>query len=120
MTSRMRFLLSLPFLMFLFLLLAGCGKVFYISELGWHQAHISFHSIPIQEMLNDERVAPEVQEKIRFIQEVKGYGEESVGLSRTKSYTRVYEVKGPILYVVTASERTDSNLTTGPSPSSGR
>ena len=53
------------------LLLTGCSKVLYVSGLGWHQARISFHSVPIQEVLSDEQADPEVQEKIRFIQEVK-------------------------------------------------
>jgi len=92
------------------LLLTGCSKVLYISGLGWHQAHISFHSVPIQEVLNDEQAAPEIQEKIRFIQEVKRYGEESVGLNRTKSYSRFFEVKGPVLYVVTASDKDQLKL----------
>lgn len=90
--------------------LTGCGNVLYISKLGWHQAHISFHSIPIQEVLKEEQVGPEIQEKIRFIQEVKRYGEEELGLRRTKSYTRFYEVKGPILYVVTASKKDQLEL----------
>jgi predicted aminopeptidase len=92
------------------LLLTGCSKVLYISGLGWHQARISFHSVPIQEVLSDEQAAPEVQEKIRFIQEVKRYGEESVGLNRSKNYSRIYEVKGPVLYVVTASEKDQLKL----------
>jgi predicted aminopeptidase len=85
--------------------LSGCGKALYISGLGWHQAYISFHSVPIGEILNDERMSPEIREKIRFVQEVKRYGEEQVGLSRTKSYSRFFDVEGPILYVVTASEK---------------
>jgi predicted aminopeptidase len=109
-TSRMNVLLSLLFLMMLLLPLTGCSKVLYISGLGWHQARISFHSVPIQEVLNDKQAVPEVQEKIRFIQEVKRYGEESVGLNRTKSYSRFYEVNGPILYVVTASEKDQLKL----------
>jgi predicted aminopeptidase len=93
------------FLILALLLLTGCSNLLYISSLGWHQAHVSFHSIPIEEVLNDEQAAPEVQDKIRFVQHVKRYGEEKVGLSKTGSYSRFYEVKGPILYVVTASEK---------------
>ena len=88
-----------------FLLVTGCSNLLYISKLGWHQAHITFHSIPIQEVLKDKQVGPEAQEKILFIQDVKRYGEERLGLKRTKSYSRFYEVNGPILYVVTASEK---------------
>ncbi|HSB03907.1 MAG TPA: aminopeptidase [Thermodesulfobacteriota bacterium] len=91
-------------------LLTGCRNVLYISKLGWHQAYISFHSLPIQEVLNDRQVDPGIQEKIRFIQEVKRYGEEHLGLRQTKSYSRFYEVSEPILYVVTASEKDQLKL----------
>ena len=95
------------FLLFvlLFIPLTGCSNLVYLSRLGWHQAHIAFQSIPIQEILKDEQADPEAQAKIRLIQEVKRYGEEKLGLKRTKSYSRFYEVKGPILYVVTVSEK---------------
>jgi predicted aminopeptidase len=106
----MNVLLSFFFLLMLLFPLTGCSKFLYISGLGWHQAHISLHSVPIQEILNDEKAAPEVREKIRFIQEVKRYGEERIGLKRTKSYSSFYEVKGPILYVVTASEKDQLKL----------
>ena len=99
-----------------FLLLAslaasmGCSNASYICKLGWHQAHISFHSVPVEEVLADKRVTPEIQEKIRFIQEVKKFGEERLGLKKTKNYSRYYEVDGPILYVVTASQKDDLKL----------
>jgi len=42
---------------FTFLLLssAGCGNLLYLSKLGWHQGSIHFHSVPVQEVLVDER-----------------------------------------------------------------
>jgi predicted aminopeptidase len=119
-TSRMNVLLSLLFLMMLLFSLTGCSKVLYISGLGWHQTRISFHSVPIQEVLRDEQAAPEVQEKIRFIQEVKRYGEENLGLNRTKSYSKLYEVKGPVLYVVIASEKDQLKLYTWSFPIVGK
>jgi predicted aminopeptidase len=90
---------------FFFLSLTGCGNLLYLSKLGWHQSLITFHSVPVQEVLEDERVGHETKEKICFIQEVKRYGEEKIGLKRTKSYSKYFEVKGPILYVITASEK---------------
>jgi predicted aminopeptidase len=94
------------FLFSIFLLfLTGCGNILYISKLGWHQSYITFHSVPVQEVLEDEQVGDEAKEKICFIQEVKCYGEEKLGLRRTKSYTKFFEIKGPILYVVTAGEK---------------
>jgi len=85
--------------------LTGCGNVLYLSKLGWHQTYVTFHSIPIQEVLDDRGTDEGTKEKIRFIQEVKRYGEEHLGLKGTKSYLRFFEVKGPILHVVTACEK---------------
>jgi predicted aminopeptidase len=95
------------FLVFIFLLitLTGCANVLYLSKLGWHQSYVTFHSIPVQEVLEDQRTDEDTKGKIRFIQEVKRYGEEQLNLKRTKSYLRFFEAKGPILYVVTASEK---------------
>jgi predicted aminopeptidase len=66
---------------------------------------ITFHSVPIEEVLEQEGVGHEAKEKIRFIQEVKRYGEEKLGLSRTESYSKYFEVKGPVLHIITASEK---------------
>jgi len=85
--------------------LTGCGNLLYLSKLGWHQSSITFHSVPVEEVLENAGVDGEAKEKIRFIQEVKRYGEEKLGLARTKSYSKYFEVKGPVLHIITASER---------------
>jgi predicted aminopeptidase len=96
-----------PFLILtlLSLSLTGCGNLLYLSKLGWHQSSITFHSVPVQEVLENEGVSHEAKEKIRFIQEVKGYGEEKLGLNRTKSYSKYFGVKDSVLHVITASEK---------------
>jgi len=64
------------------IILNGCGNVLYLSKLGWHQSFVTFHSVPIQEVLEDQRVDDLTKEKIRLIQEVKRYGATlSLGLS---------------------------------------
>ena len=93
------------FLTYISLSLTGCGNLFYLSKLGWYQSSITFHSIPVQEVLEDEGVGHEAKEKIRFIQEVKHYGEEKLGLTKTESYSKYFEVEGPVLHVITASEK---------------
>jgi predicted aminopeptidase len=93
------------FITFVSLTLAGCGNLFYLSKLGWHQSFITFHSVPVQEVLEQEGVEDEAKEKIRFVQEVKRYGEEKLGLTRTKSYSKFFEVKDSVLHVITASEK---------------
>ncbi len=98
-------LASFLLLIFISLSLTGCGNLFYLSKLGWYQSSITFHSIPVQEVLEDEGVGHEAKEKIRFIQEVKHYGEEKLGLTKTESYSKYFEVEGPVLHVITASEK---------------
>ena len=85
--------------------LTGCGKLLYLSKLGWHQSYITFHSVPVQEVLKDERLNGDAKEKIRFIQEVKRFGEEKLDLRRTGSYLKYFEAKDPILHVISASEK---------------
>ncbi len=97
-------------MLFLFFLLisfslTGCGNLLYLSKMGWHQSSIAFHSVPVQEILENEGVGEEAKEKIRLIQEVKRYGQEELGLRRTESYSKYFEVKGPVLHIITASEK---------------
>jgi predicted aminopeptidase len=95
-----------PFLLLSLLLSAvGCGDILYLSRLGWHQSYITFHSVPVEELLGDEEAGPLTKEKLRFVQEVKRYGEENFGLRKTKNYSTFFEVKGPILHVITACEK---------------
>jgi predicted aminopeptidase len=92
-------------LIFVSLSLTGCGNLLYLSKLGWHQSSIAYHSVPVEEVLEKEGMDLEAKEKIRFIQEVKRYGEEKLGLTRTKSYSKYFEVKDPVLHIITASEK---------------
>jgi len=88
----------------------GCGNLLYLSKLGWHQSSIALHSIPVEKVLENPGVDPEAKEKIRFILEVKRYGEERLGLTRTKSYSKYLEVKGAVLHIITASEKDSLRL----------
>ncbi len=85
--------------------LVGCGNLLYLSKLAWHQSYITFHSVPIQEVLEGSGLTSDAKEKIRFIQEVKQFGEKRLGLEKTKSYSKYFQTKGPILHVITASEK---------------
>jgi len=117
MKKRFRFLLlSLSVSFFL----AVCGKLLYLSKLGWHQSYITFHSVPIEEVLNDERLNGDAKGKILFIQEVKRFGEEKLGLTKTKSYSKYFEAKDPILHVITASEKDRLQLYHWDFPITGR
>jgi len=95
------------FLALIALLLAtsGCANLLYLSKLGWHQSFVTFRSVPVQEVLADAQVDDLTKGKIQFVQEVKRYGEERLGLRKTKNYSTFFEVKGPVLHVITACER---------------
>ena len=110
----MRRLKLLPYLIPLVILSLplGCGSTLYLMKLGWHRASVAYHSVAFQEVLESPSVDSAVKEKIRFIQEVKRYGEEGLGLKRTKSYTTYFEAEGPILQVITACEKDRLKLRT--------
>ena len=101
----MNTLKSFLFFIFILLNLTGCTNLLYLSKLGWHQSLITFHSIPVQEVLENGKVDHGSKEKIQLVQEVKGYGEKKLGLTRTENYSKYFEVKGPVLHLLTASEK---------------
>ncbi len=116
----MKILFHYLFFTLIFISSSGCGSALYLSKLGWHQSFITFHSVPVEEVLKDESTSAQWKEKIGFIQEVMGYGQKKLGLKKTKSYSKFFEVKGPILYVVTASEKDRLQLYTWNFPVTGR
>jgi predicted aminopeptidase len=116
----MRALRFCSLFMLLLLTLTGCGDLSYLANLGWHQGAIAYYSVPVQDLLKDERVALQIKYKIRFVQEVKRYGEENLGLKKTGSYSDFYETKGPVLYVVTACRKDELQLRTWSFPIVGK
>ncbi len=100
--KTVRLFLLITFLLFS---LTGCGNLLYLSKLGWHQSLITFHSVPVQEVLENGGLGQHAKEKIHLIQEAKRCGEKRLGLTRTESYSKYFEVKGPVLHVITASEK---------------
>ena len=86
--------------------LSGCSTSLYLAKLGWGQAKIAAHSRPNEHVLNDPSVEDSTKERIRLVLEAKAYGEEHMGLTKTSSYSRFYQVDGsPLLYVVSASPK---------------
>lgn len=76
---------------------------------GWEQfkgqMHIVQNARPTDELLNDPTVSDSIKDKIRFIDRVKKFAIDSLGLKPSKNYTTLYDQHGqPLLWVVTASE----------------
>ncbi len=83
--------------------LESCS-VGYIFHVGTGQLHIVCGSEKIESVLKDPGVPEADKEKIRLVQEAKAFGEEDLGLSPSKNYTRFYRVeRPPVAYNLTVS-----------------
>ncbi|MCU0436503.1 MAG: aminopeptidase [Raineya sp.] len=70
---------------------------------GIGQAKIIWNARPITEVLEDKNVPDSIKNKLRLIQEIKRFAEDSLGINPTKNYTTFYDQKKkPLLWVVTA------------------
>jgi predicted aminopeptidase len=71
---------------------------------GIGQAKILYNSVPIEDVLSSKEMEDSLKTKIRFIQEIKAFAEDELGLNKTSNYSTFYNQNGkPILWVVTAS-----------------
>ena len=69
------------------------------------QLHIVLNSRPLQEILIDKSVPDSVKEKIHFIETVKKFAVDSIGLNPSENYSTFYDQQNkPLLWVLTASE----------------
>ncbi len=69
------------------------------------QLNIVFSARPMKEMLADATVPDSVKQKILFIDSVRRYAIDTLGLKDTKNYTTYFEQNNkPLLWVITACE----------------
>jgi predicted aminopeptidase len=69
------------------------------------QLNIVMKARPVQEVIADPAVSDSVKLKFAFIEKVKRYAIDSLGLKETKNYTTFYDQGGkPLLWVITACE----------------
>jgi len=69
------------------------------------QLSIIFNAKPITEFLADPNTPDSLKQKINYIQEVRQYAIDSLGINDSDSYTTLYDQKGkPVLWIVTACE----------------
>ncbi|MBK7966761.1 MAG: aminopeptidase [Bacteroidetes bacterium] len=68
------------------------------------QLKILYDAEPIETKLSDATFPDSLKAKLRLIQEIKKFANDSLGLVVSKNYTKVYDQKGkPVLWVITAS-----------------
>lgn len=65
---------------------SGCSAK-YVAQVGAGQAKILLKRQPVEKFINNPQTPQKVRDKLKFILEVKGYGEEKVGLKKTGAYT---------------------------------
>lgn len=79
--------------------------VSYAGGQAYGQLAIIWNARPVEQVLNDSEFADSLKTKLKFIQEVRKYAIDSLGLKDTRNYKTLYDQKGKeIMWVVTASE----------------
>ena len=77
--------------------------IIYGIQQGGGQLNILTSSVDVVELMNDVTVEDSIKIKLKFIQEIKQFAQDSLGLVKTDNYTTYYEQnEKPILWVVTA------------------
>lgn len=76
---------------------------------GWMQlkgqAKILYHARPVEEILADPLVHDSVKSRLKFIDVIRRFAIDSLGMKDSKSYTTYFDQQSkPVLWVLTASE----------------
>src|SRR5665213_2070386 len=104
-----RFLLSgLEILFILLLLLCAFNSnlIAYGIGQGVGEMKMIWNARPIKEVLNDPAVNDSIKAKLLYIEEVKKFATDSLGLKPSKNYTTLYNQHGkPALWVLTTAEK---------------
>ena len=96
------------FIVLVGLILWNFKLVSYGIAQGIGQLEIVWNAKPVSEYLQDDDVPDSTKQKLIFIEEVRDYAVNQLGLNNTDNYTTMYDQKGePILWVVTGCEPFD-------------
>lgn len=81
-----------------------------LVEYGWSQlkgqVKIVWNAKPLDEIMNDPNFPDSLKEKIRVIDIIANYAQDSLGLNRSKNYKTLFDEKGKaILWTITACDK---------------
>ncbi len=78
----------------------------YIVHVGAGQFRMLRGAVPVEQALHDGKLSAEQKERLALVNDIKVFGENSLGLSKTRNYQTAYlsEAQAPI-YLVSASPR---------------
>ncbi|MGD8982426.1 MAG: aminopeptidase [Desulfobacteraceae bacterium] len=89
-----------------FLFSATACRLSYVLHAASGQARLLNNAIPVEEALKADSLAYEERERLRLVAQVKAFGENELGLKKTKNYQTVYlKSRQPPIYVVAASPK---------------
>jgi len=76
--------------------------VLYGFAQGYGQANVLWSTKPVAEVMANPEVSDSVKQKIAFINQIKQFAFDSLGITKNDNYTSFYDQKGkPILWVLT-------------------
>ncbi len=85
-------------------ILFNYNLVGYAFQQAKGQLEIIFNTVPVDTILDDPGIDDSIKYRIRFIQEVRGFAVDSLGLKGRENYTSFYDQQGrELMWVVTAS-----------------
>src|SRR4051812_1972821 len=106
-----RFLKILKRTLLLILLLLLTWSAFNIELISYGisqfkgQMHIINSARPIEEVLKDNNISQLTKDRLMFIDTVKNFAIDSLGLKASKNYTTYYDQQNkPLLWVITACD----------------
>ncbi|MCB0278654.1 MAG: aminopeptidase, partial [Calditrichaeota bacterium] len=88
-----KILLSLLGLL-IFSLIIFYDSVAYVSKMGYNQIKIVYDARPIDEILADPSSPDSLKNRLNFVQEIKQYAFDSLGLNPSENYTSLYDQHG--------------------------
>jgi len=87
-------------------LLSNCKIVFYGVEQGIGQIKLVNKAVPIKKIMKDSLYADSIKTRLAFVEEVKQYAIDSLGLKKSKNYSTFYDQHGKqIVWIVYAAPK---------------
>jgi predicted aminopeptidase len=78
--------------------------IWYGLQQGYGQVNILWNAEKNEDFVKNPQNPDSLKVKVRLIQEIKKFAEDSLGITPSKNYTKIYNQKGkPILWITTAS-----------------
>lgn len=92
-------------LIFIGVINSGC-QLTYLLKSAYNQMSILYHREPIDDLLKNDTLSPELRKKLIIVQNVRKFAEESLKLNVGKNYSTFVELHRPyVVWAVNASPR---------------